>query len=153
MLDINFVRENLEAVRTALANRNYPPDSLDKFAELDAERRRVITEADALNQARNASSKEIGALMQAGKRDEAEAKKSEVAGLKDKQLRGFFPKRIDERADRLAVEVGQLGEGGGVKRHAAALGYELGELLAQAALQDRDVLRFHEGTLCSLRCV
>jgi len=85
MLDINFVRENLEAVRAALANRNFPADSLDKFAELDAERRRVITEADALNQARNTSSKEIGALMQAGKRDEAEAKKSEVAGLKDKQ--------------------------------------------------------------------
>jgi len=85
MLDINFVRENLEAVRAALANRNFPADSLDKFAELDAERRRVITEADSLNQARNTSSKEIGALMQAGKREEAEAKKSEVAGLKDKQ--------------------------------------------------------------------
>lgn len=85
MLDINFVRENLGAVRAALANRNSPTDSLDKFAELDSERRRVITEADALNQARNASSKEIGALMQAGKRDEAEARKSEVAGLKEKQ--------------------------------------------------------------------
>jgi seryl-tRNA synthetase len=85
MLDINFVRENLAAVRSALANRNFPVDSLDKFAELDSERRRVITEADAINQARNASSKEIGALMQAGKRDEAETKKGEVAGLKEKQ--------------------------------------------------------------------
>lgn len=85
MLDINFVRENLDAVRTALANRNFPVDALDKFAQLDAERRRVITEADAVNQTRNASSKEIGALMQAGKRDEAEAKKAEVAGLKEKQ--------------------------------------------------------------------
>src|SRR5689334_16585225 len=85
MLDINFVRENLEAVRAAIAARNFPGESLDKFAQLDAERRRVITEADAINQARNASSKEIGALMQAGKRDEAEAKKAEVAGLKDKQ--------------------------------------------------------------------
>lgn len=85
MLDINFVRENLEVVRQALANRNFPPELLDKFAELDKERRRVITEADALNQARNASSKEIGALMQAGKRDEAEAKKAEVAVLKEKQ--------------------------------------------------------------------
>ena len=85
MLDINFVRENLEVVRAALANRNFPPELLDKFAELDKERRRVITEADALNQARNASSKEIGALMQAGKRDEAEAKKAEVAVLKEKQ--------------------------------------------------------------------
>lgn len=85
MLDINYVRENLDAVRKALANRNFPSDSLDRFSELDAERRRVITEADAVNQARNASSKEIGALMQAGKRDEADAKKAEVAGLKEKQ--------------------------------------------------------------------
>ncbi|MEP6704042.1 MAG: serine--tRNA ligase, partial [Acidobacteriota bacterium] len=42
-------------------------------------------EADAINQTRNASSKEIGALMQAGKRVEAEAKKSEITGLKEKQ--------------------------------------------------------------------
>ena len=85
MLDLNFVRDNLEAVRSALANRNFPSDPLDTFAELDAERRRVITEADSINQLRNASSKEIGALMQAGKREEAEAKKVEIAGLKEKQ--------------------------------------------------------------------
>jgi seryl-tRNA synthetase len=85
MLDINFVRENLDKVRTALVNRNFPDETLNKFAELDEQRRRVITEADAVNQARNASSKEIGALVQAGKRDEAEAKKSEVSGLKEKQ--------------------------------------------------------------------
>jgi seryl-tRNA synthetase len=85
MLDINYVRENLEAVRAALASRRFPADSLDRFSELDAERRRVITEADAVNQARNASSKEIGALMQAGKKDEADARKAEVAGLKNRQ--------------------------------------------------------------------
>jgi seryl-tRNA synthetase len=85
MLDLNFVRENLETVRAALANRNFPADSLDKFVEMDAERRRINGEADAINQQRNAASKEIGGLMQAGKRDEAEAIKAEVAGLKDKQ--------------------------------------------------------------------
>ncbi len=85
MLDLNFVRDNLEAVRKALQNRNFPLDSLDKFVELDTERRRVIGEADKINQLRNASSKEIGALMQAGKADEANAKKAEIAGLKDKQ--------------------------------------------------------------------
>ncbi|MGI8640317.1 MAG: serine--tRNA ligase [Pyrinomonadaceae bacterium] len=85
MLDLHFVRENLEAVKTALQNRNFPTTSLDKFVELDAERRRVIGEADAINQIRNSSSREIGALMQLGKRDEAEAKKAEVSGLKDKQ--------------------------------------------------------------------
>lgn len=85
MLDLNFVRENLETVKNALENRNFPTESLEKFAELDAERRRIIGEADAINQKRNSSSKEIGALMQAGKREEAEAKKAEVAGLKDNQ--------------------------------------------------------------------
>ncbi|HRI02239.1 MAG TPA: serine--tRNA ligase [Pyrinomonadaceae bacterium] len=85
MLDLNFVRENLDAVRTALASRNFPADALDTFVELDAERRRVIVEADNINQARNAASKEIGGLMQSGNRDEAEAKKAEVAGLKDRQ--------------------------------------------------------------------
>ena len=85
MLDLHYVRENLEAVKTALGNRNFPLESLETFADLDAMRRRVISEADALNQARNSSSKEIGALMQAGKIAEADAKKAEVAGLKDKQ--------------------------------------------------------------------
>ena len=85
MLDLNFVRENLAAVRTALENRNFPADALDRFAELDGTRRRIINEADSINQLRNAASKEIGALVQSGKKDEAEAKKAEVAGLKDKQ--------------------------------------------------------------------
>ncbi|MCY7376522.1 MAG: serine--tRNA ligase [Pyrinomonadaceae bacterium] len=85
MLDLHYVRENLDAVKTALQNRNFPIESLKKFVELDTTRRRVISEADALNQTRNSSSKEIGALMQAGKRDEADAKKAEVAGLKAKQ--------------------------------------------------------------------
>ncbi|MFN2412156.1 MAG: serine--tRNA ligase, partial [Pyrinomonadaceae bacterium] len=85
MLDLNFVRENLEKVREALVARNAPDDALDAFAELDAERRRVIIATDSINQQRNAASKEIGALMQTEKRDEAESKKAEVAGLKEKQ--------------------------------------------------------------------
>jgi seryl-tRNA synthetase len=85
MLDLHFVRENLETVKKALENRNFPTESLEKFVALDTMRRRVISEADAINQQRNSSSKEIGALMQAGKRGEADAKKAEVTGLKDKQ--------------------------------------------------------------------
>jgi seryl-tRNA synthetase len=85
MLDLHFVRENLEMVRTALVNRNFPAESLDKFVEIDAERRRVIGEGDKINQTRNSASKEIGAFIQAGKKDEADAKKAEVAGLKERQ--------------------------------------------------------------------
>ncbi len=99
MLDLHFVRENLEAVKKALENRNFPTTSLDKFVELDVERRRVIGEADAINQKRNSSSKEIGALMQAGKRDEAEAKKAEVSGLKDSQTE--LEKQRDEAIEAM----------------------------------------------------
>lgn len=94
MLDLNFVRENLETVKTALANRNFPADGLEKFLELDTERRRVIGEGDKINQVRNSASKEIGALIQAGKKDEAGAKKAEVAGLKESQ--GELEKLRDE---------------------------------------------------------
>lgn len=97
MLDLTFVRENLETVRRALRDRNFPDDSLATFQELDAERRRVIGEADQINQQRNATSKEIGALMQSGQRDEAEAKKAEVAGLKEKQT-GLEKARDDAEA-------------------------------------------------------
>jgi seryl-tRNA synthetase len=85
MLDLTYVRENLETVRRAMRDRNFSPELLDKFADLDRERRRIIGEADAINQQRNSSSKEIGALMQQGRKEEAEAKKAEVAGFKEKQ--------------------------------------------------------------------
>jgi seryl-tRNA synthetase len=85
MLDLNYVRENLDAVRAALSARNFPADQLDEFVEMDAGRRRIIGEADDINQMRNAASKEIGSLMQVGKKEEAEAKKAAVAGLKEKQ--------------------------------------------------------------------
>ncbi len=85
MLDLNYVRENLEQVRKALGDRNFPPEALDKFIELDAERRKVIAEADEVNRKRNVFSKEIGALIQSGKKDEAATIKAEVSGLKERQ--------------------------------------------------------------------
>ena len=99
MLDLHYVRENLDKVKQALANRNFPTEALDRFVELDAERRRVIGEADAVNQQRNAASKEIGALMQAGKKEEAEAKKAEVAGLKERQ--GELERQRDEAIESM----------------------------------------------------
>ena len=84
MLDLNYVRENLDAVRAALKSRNADATLLDEFAAADAERRRVIGESDELNAQRNASSREIGALIKEGKKEEAEARRAEVSRLKDK---------------------------------------------------------------------
>ncbi len=106
MLDLNFVRENIDSVRTALVNRNFPTALLDDFAEMDVERRRVIGESDRINARRNSASKEIGALMQSGQREEAEARKAEVAGLKDRQgeldeQRKDFEARMNELLSNL----------------------------------------------------
>ena len=83
MLDLNYVRENLEAVRAALDKRGMPGAPLDDFAQADAERRRVIAESDQLNAERNAASREIGALMKDGKSEEADARRKAVSELKD----------------------------------------------------------------------
>jgi seryl-tRNA synthetase len=84
MLDLNYVRENIDAVRAALEKRGASGDALDDFAQADAERRRIIAESDRLNAERNTSSREIGALMKEGKRDEAEARRKAVGDLKDR---------------------------------------------------------------------
>ena len=83
MLDIKFVRENPDAIDTAMANRQTSWDR-EKFFELDDERRAVITEVEELQATRNAESKKIGALMKEGKKDEAEAAKEAVRAVNEK---------------------------------------------------------------------
>jgi len=101
MLDLNYVRENLEQVRAALQKRGVAPEALDDFAAADAERRRVIAESDQLNAQRNSASREIGALMKQGKREEAEGRRKEVNELKERiaeldQLRDEAETRMHE---------------------------------------------------------
>jgi len=84
MLDLNYVRENLDTVRAALKSRGADAQALDEFEAADAERRRVIAESDSLNAQRNAASREIGGLMKEGKKDEAESRRREVGELKDR---------------------------------------------------------------------
>jgi len=57
MLDLNYVRDNFERVRTALKARGFSPEALDDFGLTDAERRRLIGETDQLNAQRNAASR------------------------------------------------------------------------------------------------
>lgn len=83
MLDIRFVRENQEAVATAMKNRNASWDS-SRFSELDEARRTAITEEESLQAERNAASKAIGQMMAQGNNDEAEAAKEQVRAINEK---------------------------------------------------------------------
>ncbi|PKQ36855.1 MAG: serine--tRNA ligase [Actinobacteria bacterium HGW-Actinobacteria-1] len=82
MLDARFVRDNLDLVRASVENRRGKWD-FDRFVALDEERRRLIGEVESRQARRNEASKEIGALMKAGERDTAEARKEEVRVIND----------------------------------------------------------------------
>ena len=81
MIDIKFLRENPEAVKENI-RKKFQDSKLplvDEVIELDKESRKTQQEADDLRANRNKISKEIGGLMTAGKKEEAEEKKAEVA--------------------------------------------------------------------------
>lgn len=81
MIDIKFLRENPEVVKENI-RKKFQDSKLplvDEVIELDAESRKTQQEADDLRANRNKISKEIGALMAKGQKEEAEQKKAEVA--------------------------------------------------------------------------
>ena len=80
MLDIKFVRENPEAVKENIKKKfqDKKLPLVDEVIALDEERRLVIAKADTLRANRNKISKEIGALMSQGKREEGMALKEQV---------------------------------------------------------------------------
>ncbi len=80
MIDMKFLRENPEAVKENI-RKKFQDEKLslvDEVIRLDAENRKAQQEADDLRAGRNKISKEIGALMAQGKKEEAMAKKAEV---------------------------------------------------------------------------
>ena len=79
MLDIKFLRQNPDVVKENI-KKKFQDEKLslvDEVIALDAESRKAKQEADDLRASRNRISKEIGALMGQGKKEEAEAKKAE----------------------------------------------------------------------------
>jgi seryl-tRNA synthetase len=82
MLDIRFVREHLEKVEQALKNRGQEI-SLEEYRQRETERRQLLTRLEELRHERNTLSKEVGALMKAGKRNEAQPLKDRASAVND----------------------------------------------------------------------
>ena len=80
MLDIKFVRENPDIVKQNIKNKfqNEKLVLVDEVLKLDQENRDIKQEVEALRANRNKISKQIGALMAQGKKEEAEAVKKQV---------------------------------------------------------------------------
>ncbi len=80
MLDMKFLRENPDIVRQNIKNK-FQDEKLpmvDKVIELDEMRRNMQQERDDLRARKNVLSKQIGALMKEGKKEEADKVKAEV---------------------------------------------------------------------------
>ena len=80
MIDIKFLRENPDAVKENIKKKfqDHKVELVDKVIELDAKSRAAKQKADELRSNRNKISKQIGALMAQGKREEGMALKEEV---------------------------------------------------------------------------
>ena len=96
MLDIKFLRENPELVKENI-KKKFQDEKLnlvDEVISLDVEARKVQMEADELRSKKNQVSKQIGALMAKGEKEEAEKVKEEVAA---------FSKRLAELEEKEPV--------------------------------------------------
>lgn len=85
MLTLKTLRDDPERVIAKLKVKNFDAKPIvDKVLELDALRRALQTESDALLSVQKQKAAEIGSLMKQGLKDEAEEVKAEVAGIKAK---------------------------------------------------------------------
>jgi len=83
MLQVAFIRQNVEFVKERLAVRNFTETALiDTIVGLDDQRKKLQLETDTTQSRINALSKEIGGLIAKGNKQDAEGKKQEVAALK-----------------------------------------------------------------------
>lgn len=86
MLQINYIRQNTALVKEKLGVKHFADvAAVDRLLELDEQVRKLKTNSEAIQSTINAASKEIGMLMSKGEKDQAEAKKKEVADNKTKQ--------------------------------------------------------------------
>ena len=111
MIDIKFLRENPEAVKENI-RKKFQEDKLplvDEVIALDAESRKTQQEADELRANKNKISKEIGGLMAQGKKEEAEAKKAEVAA-QSKRLAELEEKepKLQEQIAAIMMKIPQI---------------------------------------------
>src|SRR5690625_7990275 len=103
MLDIQRIREQPDLVRLAIRHKGGSDEAIvDQILELDEKRRSIVTRLQELQSRSNTISRDIGALMREGRRDEAEPLKQ-----------GATP--LEESA---RVHQGPAGEVGGRRRHA-----------------------------------
>lgn len=103
MLDMKFVRDNLDVVRAMLKKRNNSL-SLDGFAELEKKRRDILNESDSLKSQKNSTSKKIGELRKAGEDTEKISAEVREIGKKISMLDGEL-REIEEKLREILLSI------------------------------------------------
>ena len=88
MLELRFIRENLQLVREKSILRGVAPSLFEHFSELDNQRLSLLGQVETLKNRRNTVSKEIAPLKQAGEHDKAEPLILEMREVGD-QIKSF----------------------------------------------------------------
>ena len=101
MLSRDVYRSDPDRVRSSLERRRSDAP-LDRLLEVDKEWRERIARLEQLRARRNAGSKEVGALFRDGRREEAEARRAEMASLGDEV------KALEETTRELEEELAAL---------------------------------------------
>ena len=84
MLQVSYIRDNREQVLERLAVKNFKqPQLVDEIIELDEKRRQTQNQMDSVSAQANSAAKQIGELMRAGKKDEAETIKANTGAWKE----------------------------------------------------------------------
>ena len=71
MLELRFIRENLDLVKEKCAKRGMPADKLDEFSGLDKKRLALLGEVESLKNKRNTASRDIAAMKGGPDKDQA----------------------------------------------------------------------------------
>src|SRR5262245_40046925 len=107
MLSIQLFRHSREHILAGLAKKHFGhPGLVDRIIDADNRRRKLQSESDGLAAFINSSSKEIGKLMQAGSRAEADALKAEVSARKEEaQRQAQEVAALEKEVDELLVQL------------------------------------------------
>lgn len=99
MLDLKFVRENIELVKQNIANKNESAD-ISAITTLDEKRRNIIQEVEGLKNLRNVVSKEIAELKK--NKQDADDKIAEMKGVSDKI------KDLDDELRQVELDIDEI---------------------------------------------
>ena len=104
MLELRFIRENIDKIKKTLAFRGMEAGRMDEFAAIDTKRRELLTEVEGLRNKRKTVSQEIGKLKKAGQDAEPIMAEMRAVGERVKEIEQEL-RGIEESLNAIVMEI------------------------------------------------